>query len=314
MSNVVITGAGGYIGQRLIEDLNSKKWCSKIYGIDINEPKVKSEKLHFEKKDVRDSELGSLWKDKKIDTLVHLAFIVNPMHDNKKMYDINVNGTLNIMKHAKALKVKHLIIASSGTAYGAWKDNPYPIKESDPIRTFPETFNYAHHKGVLEKHIENFSKENPDIIVSTVRPSIVYGPNTENYLSRFIDTLPFIPLISGCDPKMQFVHEEDVADFFSLLIEKKVAGAFNLGGDGVIKFSEIAKMVNKRSIYTPTWVMKKIMQVLWTARLVTEAPPGIINYIKYEWVLDSEKAKKELGWKPEYTTKQTLRIMLDKNK
>ena len=111
----------------------------------------------------------------------------------KKMYDINVNGTLNILKACKDLGIKHLIVASSGTAYGAWPDNPYPIKESDPIRVFPIKFNYAHHKGIIEKQICDFADNNPDILVNIVRPSIVYGPNTENYLSRFINVLPFIP-------------------------------------------------------------------------------------------------------------------------
>jgi len=170
-----MTGAGGYIGQRLIEDLEEKNWCSKIYGIDVNKPIVESEKLNFKKKDIRDKNLESLWQDKDIDTLVHLAFVVNPMHDEKAMYDINVNGTLNILKICENLNIKHLIIASSATVYGAWEDNPNPIKESDPIRLFPKRFNYAHHKGIVEAHVDEFIKKHPDVLVNIVRPSIVYG-------------------------------------------------------------------------------------------------------------------------------------------
>ena len=84
MRNIAMTGAGGYIGQRLIEALSDKQFCSNIYGIDINAPTVKSDKLHFEKKDIRDTDIISLWKDKRINTLVHLAFVVNPMHDDEE--------------------------------------------------------------------------------------------------------------------------------------------------------------------------------------------------------------------------------------
>jgi len=311
MRNIAMTGAGGYLGQSLIEDLNNKEWCSKIYGVDIHEPSIKTEKLHFEKKDIRDKDLESIWENKKIDTLVHLAFVVNPTHDDKEMYDVNVNGTLNVIKVCKRLGIKHLIIASSGTAYGAWPDNPYPIQETDPIRLFPKKFSYAHHKGIVEKHISEFIKTNPDILVNVVRPSIVYGPNTENYLSRFLKTLPFVPLISGNDPDMQFVHERDVADCFSLLIQKRVPGSFNLAGDGVLRFSQVAKMARKKSYYIPTFLIEKVIGLLWAFHLVVEAPPGIIDYLKYQWVLDTTRAKENLGWKPKYTTKETLQIMLD---
>ena len=308
-----MTGAGGYLGQRLIKDLDQRQWCSKIYGVDINEPSIKSEKLCFAKKDIRDTDLKSLWEKQAIDTLVHLAFVVNPMHDDDVMYDINVNGTLNIMKVCEELGINHLIIASSGTAYGAWPDNPYPIKESDPIRVFPKKFAYAHHKGIVEKHISEFIKTHPDKLINIVRPCIVYGPNTDNYLSRFLKILPFIPLISGNDPDMQFVHEKDVADFFSILIEKRVPGSFNLAGEGVIRFSEVAAIAGKKSLYCPTWLMQKVMAVLWAVNLMVEAPPGIIDYLKYPWILDTTRAKKELGWEPIYTSKETLQIMLDQS-
>jgi UDP-glucose 4-epimerase len=310
MGNVAITGAGGYIGQRLIAHLDSQEGCTRILGTDITEPVVTSEKLEFLNRDIRDHNLIDFWKDQDVETLVHLAFIVDPIQDEKQMYDVNVNGTRNILRICEELKIGHVIVASSGTAYGAWPDNPEPLKEDDPIRVFPPTFAYAHHKGLNEQHCAEFIRNHPDVVFNIVRPCVVYGPNTQNYLSRYFAKLPFVPLVNGRDPNLQFVHEDDVAELFCLLIEKKVAGAFNVAGDGVVRSSEVGAMLGKRAVKVPHWLYHAVVWTNWRLKLkVVEAPPGIVDYTSYPWVVDTTRAKERLGWRPKYTSKDTLRIM-----
>jgi UDP-glucose 4-epimerase len=310
MGSVAITGAGGYIGQRLISYLDSQDGCTRILGTDIAEPEVASEKLTFLNRDVRDHGLVDFWKDQDVETLVHLAFIVDPIRDRKLMYDVNVNGTLNVLRICEELNIGHVIVASSGTAYGAWPDNPEPLKEEDPIRVFPPTFDYAHHKGLNEQHCAEFMQQHPEVVFNIVRPSVVYGPNTKNYLSRYFANMPFVALVGGNDPNMQFVHEDDVAQLFSLLIEKKVSGAFNVAGDGVVRSSEVGAMIGKRAMKVPRWLYHAALWMMWNLRLKTaEAPPGIVDYTSYPWVVDTARAKELLGWRPKYTSRDTLRIM-----
>jgi UDP-glucose 4-epimerase len=310
MGSVAITGAGGYIGQRLILYLDSQQWCTRILGTDIVEPESKSEKLTFLKKDIRDPSLIDFWKGQDVETLVHLAFILDPVRDRKQMYDVNVNGTLNVLKICEELNISHVIVASSATAYGAWPDNPEPLKEDDPIRLFPPSFDYAHHKGLNEQHFAAFIEKHPDVLFNIVRPCVVYGPNTQNYLSRYFAKMPFVALVDGNDPNMQFVHEDDVAQLFSLLIEKKVPGAFNVAGDGVIRGSEIGAMIGKRAMKVPRWFYYAALWTMWHLRLkAIETPPGILNYTAYPWVVDTTRAKELLGWKPQFMSKDTLRIM-----
>ena len=68
MGSVAITGAGGYIGQRLISYLETQDGCTQILGTDIAEPEVASEKLTFLKRDIRDHSLIDFWKDRDVDT------------------------------------------------------------------------------------------------------------------------------------------------------------------------------------------------------------------------------------------------------
>jgi UDP-glucose 4-epimerase len=312
MNTVAITGAAGYIARQLIASLDNQKWCQKILGTDIVEAGVQSAKLEFYNHDIRDPSLFDLWKNQQIDTLVHLAFIVDPIHDEKRMYDVNVNGTRNVLNICERLNIPHLIVASSGTAYGAWPDNPPALKEDDPIRLFPPKFSYAHHKGLIEQYCAEFMEKHPEIIFNIVRPCVVYGPNTNNYLARFLKNLPIVFLPDGRDPDLQFVHEKDVAELFLLLIEKKIPGAFNVAGDGVVKISEAAAMIGKRTQKIPRRLYSALIWLLWHLRIKTvEAPAGIVAYSSYSWVLDTTRAKTKLGWKPRYTSRQTLRIMLE---
>lgn len=307
-----MTGAGGYIAQQLISFLENAEWCERILGTDIVEPTVRSEKLIFLKQDIRDRSLVNFWKDRGIETVVHLAFIVDPIHNDREMYDVNVNGTLNILRICEELGVKHIIVASSGTAYGAWPDNPQFLKEDDPIRIFPPKFSYAHHKGLIEQHCTKYLNQHSDVILNMVRPCIVYGPNTDNFLSRFLKNLPVLFLADGCDPDLQFVHEEDVADFFLLLIERKVPGAFNVAGDGVVKFSDVGAKIGKRTQKISKRLYNAIIWLLWHLRVkLVEAPAGIIDYTSYSWTLDTTRAKNKLGWKPRYTSMEALQIMLE---
>jgi UDP-glucose 4-epimerase len=312
MSIVAITGAGGYIGQQLIDYLENAPWCERIIGSDIVAPVVQSPKLYFEKQDIRSPKLAAFWRDHHVDTVVHLAFVLNPIHDEQKMFDINVNGTLNALQVSAALNIQHIIIASSGTAYGAWPDNPPALRESDPIRLFPPTFSYAHHKGIIEEHCAAYLKRHPNTVLNVVRPCIVYGPNADNFLTRFLNNLPVLMLADGCNPRLQFVHETDVAEFFCLLIEKKKPGAFNVAGDGVVRLTEVGAMAGKRTLKSPKRLYNGLVGLLWRLRInIVETPAGIVDYIAYPWVLNTQRAKQELGWQPQYTSRETLRIMLE---
>jgi UDP-glucose 4-epimerase len=311
MSTVAITGAGGYIARQLILFLEKQAWCRKILGTDVVVPGIQSAKLEFYNCDIRGPELLDFWKDRDIDTMVHLAFVMNPIHDEKQMYDVNVNGTLNVLRICEELTIPHIIVASSGTAYGAWPDNPPSLKEDDPIRIFPPKFSYAHHKGIIEQHCAAFIKQHPDIIFNIVRPCVVYGPNTDNYLSRYLKNLPVIFLPDGCDPGLQFVHEDDMARLFVLLIEKRIPGAFNVAGDGAVKMTEVGAMIGKKTLKIPRRLYSAFIWLLWHLHIkIAEAPAGIVDYTAYPWVLDTTRAKEKLGWKPRYTSKETLRIML----
>ena len=133
METVLVTGASGYIAQKLIGALGACPEVRSIIGIDIRPPAGGAQNFHFVKRDVREP-LSDLFRQHQIDTVVHTAFVLPPIHDTKLMEDININGTRNVLFSSLQAGVKQFLYTSSTTAYGFHPDNNCPLTEDSPLR------------------------------------------------------------------------------------------------------------------------------------------------------------------------------------
>jgi UDP-glucose 4-epimerase len=305
----LITGGSGYIGGRLI-DLLAQSEDSEVVNLDLRPPPVPRPRTRFLQMDIRDRGMRSLLESERPDALVHLAFVLNPIRDEHKMYDIDVNGTQNVLDAAAAASVSQVLVASSTTAYGAFPDNPVPLTEEHPVRGLP-SYEYARDKTEIDRLCQLWAAQHPDRVMTIVRPTIVFGPNVDNYIVRFWITSPFFPLLDGNDPDWQFVHEEDVVEAMSRLLLGRRAGIFNLTADGTIKLSECARLAGLKTRRMPARVYRRIAKAAWALRLPrVEAPPGQIDFLLYPWIASNEKLKAELGWTPRYTSRETFEITM----
>src|SRR5919106_4738825 len=180
----VITGGSGYIGSRLVDLLSRRGDTERIVICDAAPPRDYKPKSQFERLDVRDRDGVRAALDRaQADALVHLAFILNPSHDEHFMYDVDVNGTHNVLEAAAAAGTGHVLVTSSATAYGAFRDNPVPLTEDDPVRGVAG-FAYARDKTESDRLCQLWAAAHPDRAMTIVRPCIVFGPNADNYLVR----------------------------------------------------------------------------------------------------------------------------------
>src|SRR5436190_3028437 len=204
----LVTGGSGYIGSRLIEILGDREATERIVNVDVRPPTRPGPKSEFVRGDVRDAaSIRSLLERERADALVHLAFILNPLRDEARMYDIDVNGTDAVLRAAAAAGTEQVLVASSATAYGAFPDNPKPIAEDWPVRGQPD-FSYARHKAEADRVCQLWAARNPDRVMTIVRPCIVFGPNVDNYISRTWQNSAFFPILDGVDEEFQLVHED----------------------------------------------------------------------------------------------------------
>ena len=147
------------------------------------------------------------------------------------MYDVDVNGTHNVLEAAADAGTAHALVTSSVVAYGALPDNPDLLTEDDPVRGVP-TYNYALHKTESDRVCQLWAAKHPDRTMTIVRPCIVLGPNVDNSLVRVWTKAPAFFDVGNLDNRVQFVHEDDVVTAITHLLDGRHDGAYNVAGDG----------------------------------------------------------------------------------
>jgi UDP-glucose 4-epimerase len=305
----VITGGSGYIGSRLVDLLERRDDTEKIVICDVAAPKGYRPHTEYERLDVRDRQaVRSVLERVRPDVLVHLAFILNPSHDEEFAYNVDVNGTHNVLEAADKVGTRQVLVTTSGVAYGAFPDNPVPLTEDDPVRGVAG-FTYARDKTESDRLCQLWAATHPERVMTIVRPCIVFGPNVDNYLVRLWTKQPFAVDVGTIDRQIQFVHEDDVVEGITGLLLGRYAGAINVAGDGLMTNRECAELIGTPTRKMPLRVYRGLARVMWKLRQ-SEVPPGGIEFALHSWLLSNEKLKRTTGWSPKYTSRETFEITM----
>jgi UDP-glucose 4-epimerase len=305
----VITGGSGYIGSRLVDLLERRDDTEKIVICDLAPPKGYRPHTEFERVDVRDRQaVRSVLERVRPDVLVHLAFILNPSHDEEFAYNVDVNGTHNVLEAASQAGTSQVLVTTSGVAYGAFPDNPVPLTEDDPVRGVAG-FTYARDKTESDRLCQLWAATHPERVMTIVRPCIVFGPNVDNYLVRLWTKQPFAVDVGTMERDIQFVHEEDVVEGITALLLGRHAGAYNVAGDGLMTNRECAELIDTPIRKMPLRLYRGLARVMWKLRQ-SEVPPGGIEFALHSWLLSNEKLKRTTGWSPKHTSRETFEITM----
>lgn len=302
MKNVCITGASGYIGRKLAAYLAQQEEVERIVGIDIKPPAAVIPKFTFVRGDVR-RPVDDILKAHAIDTVIHTAFILPPLHDKGLMEDINVNGTRNILQACQRTGVEQVLYTSSSTAYGFHADNDNPLTEDSPLRGNAD-FTYSKTKRQIELAIHDWLGNGVQggMLLTIVRPCFVVGPGFDNPLARHLrKKLCILPHPSEA---LQFVHEDDLIRIMYLLLRERKGGVYNIGAEGTISCAEMVKKLGNVLIPLPLPLMYALNHLAWHLRLafVSEFPSPALNLIRHPWVVTSAKLQRELDYTYQYTT------------
>jgi UDP-glucose 4-epimerase len=304
----VITGGSGYIGGRLTELLSGRDEVERIVNLDVKPPPVPWPRTEYVRGDVRDRvAIQGLLEREQADVLIHLAFVLNPLRDEARMYDIDVNGTQAVLQAASEAGVRQVLVTSSASAYGAFPDNPRPIAEDWPVRGASD-FAYARDKADADRVCQLWAAEHPDRTMTIVRPAIVFGPNVDNYLVRVWENAAFLPIIDGVEAELQLIHEDDVVSAIVTLLDGGHGGAFNVAADGTMGWGEGAELVGLRTRTISMKAVTRIYSLAWRLRVPrVEAPAGNLRFLRHPWVVSNEKLK-ATGWEP---TRETREIFME---
>ncbi len=308
MTTVAITGVSGYIAQRLLDRLEADDEIERVIGVDIVPPRKKTKKLEFHRLDIRDPQLADAISGS--DAVVHLAFVLNPMHDEQLMRDINVEGTRNVLNAVDRSAIPKVVYTSSIVAYGARPDNDYPLTEESPLRANTD-FNYAEHKLEVELLMRRWKDAHPDVTLTILRFAIVFGSHVQNFISRTLEA-PRIFAVRGYEPPFQFLHEEDAAESLYFAIKHDLDGAYNVCPADELSFEEVLALAGKKTLALPASLIFPIARLGWKLGLL-EAPAGEINYLMYPAIMSGEKLR-QAGFTTKYSSRDALAEALEANK
>jgi UDP-glucose 4-epimerase len=324
---VAVTGPTGDLGMSIVAKLERSRRVKKIVGMARRPFDPKSEgwkKTEYRQGDVTDK---ASVKDavKGADVVVHLAFAVLTASDRTR--DLNVEGSRNVFKAAVDAGAERLCYASSVAAYGFHSDNPDWLTEDIPPRGTPEFF-YSAQKAEVESVLAQALMKTERTKAWIFRPCIVAGPRAQTFLAeipyfrlsealpdpvrRFLAGMPILkPVIPDAGPRFQLVHHDDVATaFVAGVLGKGSPGPYNLAGRGTLEMSDVADALGWYAVPMPDIALDATAELV--ARL-PRIPPQLawIHSARKPVLMKIDRARKKLGWEPEYTAKQTLRAMIE---
>lgn len=321
---VAVTGPTGTFGFGLVPLLQEDDRVSRVVGI-ARRPFDPNEhgwtKMEYRRGDVRDADaLKTAFEG--ADVVVHLAFlIIGGSRDTTRA--INVEGTLNAFRAAAAAGAERFVYASSIAAYGFHRDNPIGMTEDWPVRPADRLF-YAQEKAELEELLEAEAAAHPELALYLLRPPVVLGPHTiggkdllpgplaplaKQLQGRFRRLPVPLPVVVP-DLPLQLVHEADVgAALLQCIVAAGPPGAYNIAGDGVLSAVDVARELGFLPIPVPAGPTKA------AARAASRLPflPSFAEWVEavsHPAVMDTTRAKTELGWTPTYSGLEALRDTL----
>lgn len=295
---IAVTGGSGELGTLVLRRLVADRKVKEVVSIDLRPPLVASSKLRAVSMDVRNPEIVRHFEG--CAAVFHFAFLVATFPGRAEFDSVNVAGSKNVLHAVVKAGVPQVIYASSVAAYGVVPGHPVPILETSP-RIHQPDFAYSANKWEVEAFLDDFEKEHPALLVARLRPCILIGARMEHPLG-FTLRRRRIPETGQVFP---VVWDEDVADGAMLCLEKKAHGAFNMVADELIPVSELAAATGFKVLHSPGNVLRawaRLSPLLARFHLASQMDPAWIEKGTVKIVASSEKAKRELGWKPRCPT------------
>jgi UDP-glucose 4-epimerase len=301
VTKILITGASGHVGTALVRQLIASQ--HDVIATDIRKSDRFPEGAQFEKLDVTGNDASRLITEHKPDTVVHLASIVTPPKgaSRKFLYDVDVQGTQNVLSSCIEAGVKRLVVTSSGAAYGYHPENKTALVETDPIRGNVE-FAYAHHKRLAEELLAETRESHPSLEQVILRVGTVLGDGVENQITSLFHK-PRLLALWGCDSAFVFIWTKDLANILTRAATNGPVGIFNVAGDGALTIREIASVMEKPVLSLPASLLKAALALAKPLGLSIYGPEQV-RFLQYRPVLNNQALKESFGYIPEKTSRE----------
>lgn len=322
MSNILITGATGFIGSFIAEEAlrrGMNVWAairstsSRQY---LQDPKIRFISLDLADK----RQLKEAMKDQTFDYVVHAAGATKCLHA-EDFYKTNTEGTRNLAEALMelAMPLKKFVFISSLSVFGpAREQQPYqPILNTDTPQP-----NTAYGKSKLKA--EQLLDAMEGLPLVTLRPTGVYGPREKDYFMMAKSIKSHTDFAVGYKPQViTFVYVQDVVEAVFLALDHGRPGSKYFLSDGHEYDSRTFSDLIRKELGNP-WLLR-VKAPIWLLRIITACGDRIgrmtghvsaLNNDKYHimkqrnWKCDISPAQRELGYNPGYDLEKGVKLTM----
>ncbi|MFI6083359.1 NAD-dependent epimerase/dehydratase family protein [Streptomyces sp. NPDC051217] len=308
---VLVTGVARQLGSRLVRRILRDSEVDRVIGVDAVAPEHSLGGADFVRADIRQPAIARVLAEHSVDTVVHMDVTGTPLGTGGRtaVKETNVIGTMQLLGACqKSPTVERLVVKSSTSVYGSAPRDPAVFTENTPPKSLPSG-GFAKDAVEVEGYVRGFARRRPDVAVCVLRFANILGPAADSPLAEYL-ALPVLPTVFGYDPRLQFVHEDDVIDVLRIALHEPRrgtlnSGTFNIAGDGVLSLSQCSRRLGRPTvpILLPavTWVGSALRTLG-----VTDFSPEQIRLLTHGRVVSTAQMRETLGFVPTYTTAEAF--------
>ncbi len=313
---IVVVGGSGNVGTSVLRALSADPAVEWLVGVARRRPEFSLPKLEWVAADIRTAELASIFDG--ADAVIHLAWVIQPSHNPQGLHSTNVGGSQRVFDAVVEAGVPSLVYASSVGAYSPGpKDRP--VDESWPTDGIASSF-YSRHKAATERQLDRIEAQHPDLRVVRLRKGLIFKGEAGSGVRRlFLGSLlpaqvlrpsliPVVPRTAGL--RFQAVHTDDVAEAYRLATLGTQRGPFNIAADPVLDPRTLGELLSARPVPVPAAVLRAATSLSWRVGL-QPTPPGWVDLALRVPILDTTRARVELGWSPRHSAGEALLELLE---
>jgi UDP-glucose 4-epimerase len=310
---VVVVGATGNVGTSLLEALAVDKEVESIVGVARRRPAIEFPKTEFVAADCSRDDLVPVFCG--ADAVVHLAWLIQPGRDLAYLNHVNIGGSERVFRAVVDAGVPSLVYASSVGAYSPGPKNR-TVDERWPTNGIRTSY-YSRQKAAVERILDRFERERREARVVRLRPGLIFkresaagqrrlfiGPLFPPLLARHIPVVPDIPRL-----RFQAVHSHDVGEAYRQAVRSDVRGAFNIATEPVLDPDVLARILGVRKLPVPAAAARWAAQLTFKLHL-QPSDVGWLDLALQTPLLDSTRARDELGWGPRRSSEDAVRDLV----
>ncbi len=304
MPSVLITGISGNLGRTLAKVLHRTEH---IIGIDRRPFPGAPKDMEVVQADIRKRKVEDVFRRGEVKALIHMAIVHDPRLPSAEHHSFNVLGTKAVLGFAAKYGVKKVVVLSSTNVYGPQPGNDNFLTEDSPLlgsQRFPDIRDLVQ----VDMYAQQYMWKHPEIETVIARPVHIVGPTVRNAPATYL-RLQRPWTLAGFDPMVQLIHEEDVARALSLALKPGLRGVFNVVGPGELPLSAVLKELGRSPIPVPHLLARPLLDKLFQYRLAG-FPSAELDHLQFLCTVDGSRAEKELGFRPAFTLRETIRSVL----